>query len=109
MSQCVDLMGCLSSKVTNSYKSDDDDDDDDDDDNFSEDEDESDIKSGSDLMASSQEGLEGYRVHWDDEVSEEYTLPGFSSRPTTGRSAPSGVRRYSRGAVSGLSEYVLEE
>ena len=103
----MDLMGCLSSKVTNSYKSDYDDDDDDDD--FSEDEDESDIKSGSDLIAGSEEGMDGYRVHWDDEFSEEYTLPGFS-RPTTGRSVPSGVRRYSRSAFSGLSsEYVLEE
>ena len=104
----MDLMGCLSSKVTNSYKSDYDDDEDDDDD-FSEVDDESDIKSGSGLIAGSEEGLEGYRVHWDDEFSEEY-IPGFSSRPTTGRSGPSGVRRQSRSAFSGLSsEYVLEE
>lgn len=102
MSHCVDLMGCLSSKVTNSDY-DESNDDDDDEEEFTEEDDDDEkedgIKNGSDLIASSQEGLE-YRVHWDDEASEEYTLPGFSSRPTT-------ARMYSRNGLS--SEQVLEE
>ena len=97
MSHCIDLMGCINSKENESIF----DESEEDEDEFLEGQEESEIKSGSDMIASSQEGLmeEGYRVHWDDEVSEEYTIPGFS-RPTT-------ARRYSNRSAQS-SEYVYQ-
>ena len=99
MSHCIDLMGCINGKQTESNY----DESEDDEDELSESPEESEVKSTSDMIESFHGGYteEGYRVHWDDEASEEYTIPGFSSRPTT-------ARRYSSNRSAQSSEYVYE-